>query len=44
MITFGRFGHKKDKEKDQKMFLESLNDLLDDLEILKTFFDLFQTI
>ena len=30
MITFGRFGHKKDKEKDQKMFLESLNDLLDD--------------
>ena len=30
MITFGRFGHKKDKEKDQKIFLESLNALLDD--------------
>ena len=31
MITFGRFGHKKDKEKDQKLFLEYLNGLLDDL-------------
>lgn len=30
MITFGRFGHKKDKEKDQKLFLEYLNGLLDD--------------
>jgi len=34
MITFGRFGHKKDKEKDQKLFLESLNNLLDDFKDL----------
>ena len=31
MITFGRFGRKNDKEKDQENFLESLNILLDDL-------------
>jgi hypothetical protein len=30
MITFGRFGHKKDKEKEQKMFLKYLYLLLED--------------
>ena len=35
MITFGRFGHKEDIEKEKKRFLELLNELLYELNYLR---------
>ena len=35
MITFGRFGHKEDIQKDRELFLESLNNLIYELNSYK---------